>query len=151
MRKKLLWSLLIVVFLLWLAAPYILGVFLLGGTSREMIAQSVSPDKTYKLVAYKVNGGATVDWAVEVYIKNEKKDKKIYDAYHEDKADIKWISNNEVSINGEKLNLDKGETFDWRYGASHGDGSCKHRGRFCVLTTLFPRTQGTVLLSPNRK
>ena len=101
--------------LISVSTPYILGKFLLGDTSRELILESVSTNGKYKLSAYRINAGATVDWSVEVYLEKNGKDKiLVYNAYHESEADIMWISNNKVSINGIKLNLDKGETFDWR-------------------------------------
>ncbi len=38
----------------------------------------------------------------------------IYNKYHDYDADIKWINNYTVSINGVVLDLSKDETYDWR-------------------------------------
>ena len=39
--------------------------------SKELIATSVSPNKTYHLEAYLINGGATTSYTVKVYSVND--------------------------------------------------------------------------------
>ena len=75
---------------------------------------SKSPDGKYTLEIYKTEPGATVDFSIKVYlIKGEKKE-LVYNAYHEYQADIIWIDNGIVSINGKILDLSAGEKYDWR-------------------------------------
>ena len=95
--------------------PYLLGHILLGGTSYELVIQSVSPNNKYTVNAYRVNSGATVDYSIEVYLmEDSKKIKKIYDCYHERNVDIYWINDYTICINNKILDLEKGEKFDWR-------------------------------------
>lgn len=78
------------------------------------LLSSQSPDGKYILEAYKTEPGATVDFSIKVYLmKGEKKD-LIYNAYHEYQAEIIWIDNEIVSINGKTLDLSAGEKHDWR-------------------------------------
>lgn len=75
---------------------------------------SQSPDGKYILEAYKTEPDATVDFSIKVYIKNEDERELIYNSYHEYRAEIFWISNCEVVINGKTLNMAEGDTYDWR-------------------------------------
>lgn len=63
---------------------------------------------------YRCNGGATVDYSIrgEVIYKNDKT-KNIYWAYHEQDADVKWIDDQTVCINGRTLNI-YNDIYDWR-------------------------------------
>lgn len=84
-------------------------------TSEEKILTSTSPDNTYTLEAYRVNGGATTDYSIKVYrIDNDSSKSLIYNKYHDYNAEIKWISNYTVSINDVTIDLSKNETYDWR-------------------------------------
>lgn len=78
------------------------------------IAQSQSPDGKYKLEAYRTEPNATVDFSVKVYLTEDGKNKMIYDVYHKSEAEIDWIDDTTVSINGTVLNLAKDEKYDWR-------------------------------------
>lgn len=85
--------------------------------SEEYISTSTSPDKTYTLETYKVNGGATVDYSIKVYKTGDTTSfgkTLIYNKYHEYDAEIEWIDNDTVLINGVALDLSKDETYDWR-------------------------------------
>lgn len=85
--------------------------------SEEYISTSISPDKTYTLETYKVNGGATVDYSIKVYKTGDNTSfgkTLIYNKYHEYDAEIEWIDNDTVLINGVALDLSKDETYDWR-------------------------------------
>jgi len=82
----------------------------------ELINEVPSPNGEYTFKAYLVNGGATVDFAVRGEVqfnKSSKKPKTIYWNYHESEANIKWLDNDTVVINGHELNVTK-ETFDFR-------------------------------------
>lgn len=82
---------------------------------RRKILTSTSPDNTYTLEAYRVNGGATTDYSIKVYrIDNDSSKSLIYNKYHDYNAEIKWISNYTVSINDVTIDLSKNETYDWR-------------------------------------
>lgn len=82
----------------------------------ELIAEVISPNGTYTLKAYLSDGGATTAFAVlgELnYNQENKTPKNIYWNYREDHADINWIDNDTVIINGHKLDVPN-ETFDFR-------------------------------------
>ncbi|MFH0068899.1 DUF5412 family protein [Peribacillus sp. NPDC056705] len=71
-----------------------------------------SPDETYTLKAYVSSGGATTDFSVLINFNKEKrKPKNIYWNYHEEKANIKWVDNDTVIINGHQLEVPS-ETYD---------------------------------------
>ena len=98
--------------LLYALFPYIIKVLFIGGPSYELLEEVHSPGETYIVSAYRVNAGATTDYSVEAYImKNNKKGKKIYSKYHERDAEMSWISDSQISINGIVLDLSKGETY----------------------------------------
>ncbi len=75
----------------------------------EYISSLASPNKNYILNAYRYSGGATMDWSLRVELENNKTKKKIniYYKYHQFKVDMKWIDNENVEINGIKLNIYK--------------------------------------------
>ena len=82
--------------------------------SEELISTSVSPNETYQLQAYLVNGGATTSYTVKVYRVNDNplfNKKLIYSKYREVEAEIKWIDDKNVEINGVVLNLEKDQVF----------------------------------------
>ncbi len=93
-------------------------VFDIGISQRNMaetyLLTSKSPDGNYTLKAYKTEPGATVDFSVKVYLVDDEEKNLVYNAYHEYEADINWIDNDRVSINGEILNISQGEKYDWR-------------------------------------
>lgn len=105
MLKKCIPVLLIITLILTACSPV---------SSEELIAVSTSPSGTYTVEAYLVNGGATVDWAVKAYLINDPDMKIIFNQYHQSKAEINWINDDIISINGISLDLSKGETYDWR-------------------------------------
>ena len=82
---------------------------------QKIISESTSPDNKFIIKAYKNNGGATVDWAVLCTLtdNSNNKTKNIYWRYHEKNANIKWIDNDTVEINGITLNIPE-DTYDWR-------------------------------------
>ena len=102
---------------IWLTF-WLISVLKLGNsqnnTSETFLESSISPDGKYKLEAYKTEPGATVDFSIKVYIIMENNKKLIYNAYHEYKVNIEWISPSRVSINEKELELSNNETYDWR-------------------------------------
>ena len=82
--------------------------------SETYLLTSKSPDGKYILEAYRTEPDATVDFSIKVYIKNEDERKLIYNSYHEYQAEIFWISNCEVVINGKTLNMAESDRYDWR-------------------------------------
>ena len=82
---------------------------------QDLIKEVSSADGRYTVTAYLNNGGATTDYAVLCSVKNNEtnKEKNIYWNYHCTKADINWISEDTVIINGIELNVNK-DTYDYR-------------------------------------
>lgn len=82
--------------------------------NKELIAETTSSNGKYEIEAYLVNGGVTVDWSVQCYLKDDHgMNKLIYNDYHVDEAKIIWIDNDTVSINGHEIELPKGK-YDFR-------------------------------------
>lgn len=69
----------------------------------------------YTISAYLNNGGATADYAVLCSVKNNQtgREKNIYWNYHCTGAKVEWNSEDTVTINGVKLNVNK-DTYDYR-------------------------------------
>lgn len=121
MKKKAL--IIIIIFSILTATAVSIHIYLKPiwniGISQEnneetFLLSSQSPDEKYKLEAYKTEPGATVDFSIKVYLINGENKELIYNAYHEYQADILWIDNETVSINGKTLDLSNGEKYDWR-------------------------------------
>ncbi|TPE20813.1 DUF5412 family protein [Clostridium perfringens] len=81
--------------------------------SEEFLGETVSSDEKYKVEAYLVNGGATVDWSVICYLKEGQNKKEIYIDYHINEANMTWIDNDTISINGHDIELPNGK-YDFR-------------------------------------
>ena len=82
----------------------------------EYLTEETSPDGTYTVRAYLNNGGATTSYSIRgelVFNKNNSKTKNIYWNYREDTAEIEWMDNNTVIINGHTLEVPNGK-YDWR-------------------------------------
>lgn len=82
----------------------------------DLIKQVPSPSGEYIFNAYLVSGNATVDFAIRgelVFNKEYRKPKTIYWNYHESEANVIWIDNQTVEINGHTLNVLK-DRYDWR-------------------------------------
>ena len=76
---------------------------------------SQSPNGKYTVTAYLNDGGATTGFAVLCTVKDNESDKEknIYWNYHCNSADIKWIDEDTVDINGEVLDVET-DTYDFR-------------------------------------
>ena len=81
----------------------------------DFIKSADSPDGTYRVNAYLCNGGATVDFAVRGEVENLSTGEKrnIYWCYHKYDAELEWIDDKNVVINGVKLDVTK-DSYDWR-------------------------------------
>ena len=82
----------------------------------EYLTEETSPDGTYTIRAYRNNGGATTSYSIRgelVFNKNNSKTKNIYWNYREDTAEIEWIDDDTVVINGHTLEVPN-EKFDFR-------------------------------------
>lgn len=121
-RKKVYRKVLIVlgVWLLFIASIIGYGVYWLffdwSRFKQELIAESTSPDGTYTVNAYVSDGGATTSYTVLgelMFNKENKKSKKIYWQYRENAADISWVDDDTVKINGVILDVPN-ETYDYR-------------------------------------
>lgn len=81
-----------------------------------LISEVTCPNQTYTLKSYLVNGGATVSYCIRGelnYNEARKKPKNIYWAYREETAEVQWVDDNTVIINGIQLDVRK-ERYDWR-------------------------------------
>lgn len=83
---------------------------------QEIIKEVPSPDGTYTVTAYLNNGGATTGYAVlgSVKTNGKNKEKNIYWQYRCEEANITWIDEYTVQINGVVLNV-KTDTYDYRH------------------------------------
>ena len=81
--------------------------------SEELLGETVSSDGKYKVEAYLINGGATVDWSVKCYLREGEIKKEIYRDYHINEANMIWIDNDTISINNHNIDLPKGK-YDFR-------------------------------------
>ena len=82
----------------------------------DFMTEAISPNGDYTVRAYLSNSGATVAFAVRgevVYHNKRNKTKNIYWAYREEQAEIIWLDDHTVSINGVELNVKK-DVYDWR-------------------------------------
>jgi hypothetical protein len=82
---------------------------------KDLIKTSYSPDHHYSVKIYRVDGGATIDYAIQGEISGPLWFKKIvFNDYKVDYAKIYWQNNTTISINSHKINLEKGESYDFR-------------------------------------
>jgi hypothetical protein len=82
----------------------------------EFLTESQSPNGQYTVKAYVSMSGATVADAVRgevVYHQKKNRKKNIYWGYRESTADIVWIDDHTVSINGIELDVRK-DIYDFR-------------------------------------
>ncbi len=81
----------------------------------KLIMSSLSPNGTYQVNAYLCDGGATVDQSIraEVVTVSTGKARDIYWQYHAYDAEIHWISDEVVSVNGITLNVLE-DRYDYR-------------------------------------
>jgi len=83
---------------------------------QEVIHEVTSPNGTYTVTAYLNDGGATTGYAVLCSIKTSGRnnEKNIYWQYHCENANIIWVDDQTVQINGVQLNVTR-DTYDYRH------------------------------------
>lgn len=82
----------------------------------DFLTEEESPNGEYTVKAYVSRSGATVADAVRgevIYHQKNDKKKNIYWEYRESEAEISWIDETTISINGVKLDVRK-DVYDWR-------------------------------------
>lgn len=81
----------------------------------QLIEEFPSPDGTYQINAYLVSGNATVDFSVrcEVVETASGAMRNIYWQYRCSSANVLWIDDHTVDINGIVLNVIT-DSYDWR-------------------------------------
>lgn len=82
---------------------------------QKKIEEVSSSDNKYTVTAYLNSGGATTGWAVLGTVTHNEtgKTKNIYWNYNCEEADIYWVDEKTVIINGEELNVLK-DIYDFR-------------------------------------
>ena len=73
----------------------------------ELVNSYESPDSHFTVNIYLCNGGATTDFAIRgELVDNHNADRKnMYWGYHEEEADVHWIDEETVVINGRTLHV----------------------------------------------
>ena len=81
----------------------------------ELILSSDSPNGQYRVDAFLCSGNATTDFSVRCAVIeiSSNKSRNIYWQYHQETAEINWIDETTVKINGIKLNVIT-DAYDWR-------------------------------------
>lgn len=117
-QKKYIITIFIIVFIIIGGVSYIINwaffdIQRING--QEYLDESTSPNGTYTVTAYLNNGGATTNYAVLGTLKNNKngKSKNIYWQYRCEKAEMEWLNDETIKINGIELNV-KSEIYDYR-------------------------------------
>lgn len=81
----------------------------------EKLMDSVSPTGEYTITAYLNNGGATTAYAVLCQLDDGHHAKKnIYWNYRCDSAEVIWVDDDTVEINGVRLENVEKDTYDFR-------------------------------------
>ena len=81
----------------------------------KLICTSTSQNGDYTIQAYLCDGGATTDQAIRAEVLNNASGKvrNIYWQYHAYDADIEWLSDTKVRINGVELDV-RTDVYDYR-------------------------------------
>lgn len=107
--RHILTLILLVAFLLLFTSCYNLSNLPKG----KMIKSYDSPNKNYTINIYLCDGGATTDFAIRGELVDNFNTKNIYWGYHEEDANVVWIDEENVIINGRKLNV-LNDVYDFR-------------------------------------
>ncbi|MGV3463804.1 MAG: DUF5412 family protein, partial [Heyndrickxia sp.] len=82
--------------------------------AKQEILTSTSPDQHYKIYLYLSNGGAMTSFGITGELDGPLWFKKtIYTDYKIDHVDAKWLNYYTVNINGQVLNLRRGDSYDF--------------------------------------
>lgn len=83
---------------------------------QEILSETTSPNGRYTVTAYLTNGGATTAFGVLAGVEDHKRgrERKFYWQYRCKEAEMEWLSDSVLRINGITLDVDK-DTFDYRY------------------------------------
>ena len=83
---------------------------------QEILSETTSPNGRYTVTAYLTNGGATTAFGVLAGVEDHKRgrERKFYWQYRCEEAEMEWLSDSVLRINGITLDVDK-DTFDYRY------------------------------------
>ncbi|ARU60080.1 hypothetical protein CBW65_02680 [Tumebacillus avium] len=81
----------------------------------EYLSQTNSPNMTYTIEFYLVNGGATTDFSIrgELVTAETNERENIYWEYRREDVKAVWTDEHTVVINGHKLDVRK-DKYDWR-------------------------------------
>ena len=81
----------------------------------DFVSAYNSPQNTYTLNIYLCGGHATVDFSIRGELVNNKDGSisNIYWNYHEQEADVEWIDDSTVIINGRELDV-RQDIYDYR-------------------------------------
>lgn len=84
----------------------------------KFVGEYPSPNSTYTVEIYQNNVGATTDYAV-LGVLRKKSDssyaRNIYWEHHTDSAEVKWLDDDTVIINGRKIPNVLKDKYDFRY------------------------------------
>lgn len=84
----------------------------------KFVGEYPSPNSTYTVEIYQNDGGATTDYAV-LGVLCKKSDssyhRNIYWENHTDSAEVKWLDDDTVVINGKKIQNVLKDKYDFRY------------------------------------
>ncbi len=113
--KKLLISVFVIIFIV-VSGIYYLFFDIQRFKGEEILETVISPNNRYTVTAYLHNGGATVAYSVLGTVTDNKTGLKcnIYWQYRCSDAEIEWIDETTVVINGVELNVKK-DKYDWRH------------------------------------
>ena len=114
--KRLIKIIIPVILIITLFSTLHLAFFSLQHIDRqEKTGEYISPDGKYTVTSYLNNGGATTDYAVLCTVKEsgKNKEKNIYWNYRCKNADVIWIDETTVSVNGIVLDVTR-DTYDFR-------------------------------------
>ena len=100
-------SLILTALILFTSAIFFMLLIGRDSYSEELIGQYVSPEKTYTVLVYRTNGGATTAFGIKCKLhRNDKKtscNRIIYTEYRNDSAEVEWEDNDTVIINGKRI------------------------------------------------
>jgi len=82
---------------------------------QEVLREVLSPDGSNTLIVYLNNSGATTDYAVLCAVKNNQNGRRrnVYWQYHCTDANVRWVDDDTVAINGRELDVWK-DSYDYR-------------------------------------